>query len=115
VHLNKKSAKIEHGYKMSRNFNLIFFIILLIFSANVFAYHDNKLQRDFSLSVLPLETIIEKALSLHDGRVIEAELDPSNSGGYVYSVNVLDHDGVIWELFYDAVNGDLISRVREEE
>lgn len=63
--------------------------------------------------ILPLEAVIKTATSKKPGRVIEAELKSSRSG-YVYEIELVDKDGVVWELKYDAKTGELISTKEED-
>lgn len=63
--------------------------------------------------ILPLESIIEKARVAHPGRVIEAELE-RRRGNYVYDVELVDRDGVVWELRFDAGTGELLETERED-
>jgi uncharacterized membrane protein YkoI len=62
--------------------------------------------------ILPLETVIKTATAKKPGRVIEAELK-SSRGGYVYEIELVDKEGVVWELRYDAKTGELMSTKKE--
>lgn len=57
--------------------------------------------------ILPLETILEKARKDHPGRVIETELEHKDKR-YVYEIEVVDAEGNVRELYYDAQTGELI-------
>lgn len=63
--------------------------------------------------ILPLERVISMATSKKPGRVIEAELEHSR-GGYIYEIELVDKDGVVWELKYDAKTGEMISTKEED-
>lgn len=56
--------------------------------------------------ILPLEQIIDKALGIKSGRVIETELDEEN-GRLVYELEILDDRGWVWEMEFDAKTGEL--------
>lgn len=62
--------------------------------------------------ILPLEDIIKAVRLRQPGRVIEVELE-SKEGRYVYEVEVLNMQGEVWELYFDAATGELIKRERE--
>jgi len=62
--------------------------------------------------ILPLEQILIKAKAKQPGRVIEVELK-NEDGRHVYEVELLNESGEVWELYFDAVTGELIKRERE--
>src|SRR5690554_8174242 len=51
--------------------------------------------------ILPLETIIEKAMAFRKGDVIDTELERDN-GMLIYEIEILDAQGRVWELELDA-------------
>lgn len=57
--------------------------------------------------ILPLETIIEKSKAFRQGEVIDTELE-REKGMLVYEIEILDDQGRVWELEFDATNGDLL-------
>lgn len=63
--------------------------------------------------ILPLETILERARRQRPGRVLETALEREH-GRYLYSIEMLDDDGRVWELELDAVTGDLLEDRRED-
>lgn len=64
--------------------------------------------------ILPAVEIIQHALDRHPGQVFELELVEAQ-GGYVYEVEILDTDGVLWKLHYDSLTGKLIEAETETE
>ena len=92
---------------------ILLVLLLLIVSGNSHARHDIAIKLESDGKVLSLEKIVEIARQIHDGRVIEAEISTERSG-YVYEVEILDEDGVLWDLKFDARNGDLIGSSKEE-
>ena len=62
--------------------------------------------------ILPLETIIERAKKHRAGRVVETELE-KKSTGYVYEIELVDENGTLWELKFDATSGVLIKSEKE--
>ncbi len=62
--------------------------------------------------IVPLEHILERALSLYPGRVIEVELEYEDER-WVYEIEIVDERGVVWELEFDAGSGRLLEEKRE--
>ena len=54
--------------------------------------------------IMPLEDLLRKIRADHPGRVIEIELEQEHDR-YVYELEVVDDEGVVWELYFDAYNG----------
>ncbi len=57
--------------------------------------------------ILSLENIHQKAHLIQPGRIIESELEKKGKR-YIYEVEILDSNGVVWELKLDAKSGELI-------
>jgi uncharacterized membrane protein YkoI len=74
--------------------------------------HDDAYRLRQRGEILPLERILDRAQSMQPGSVLEVELERKH-GRYVYEVEILDPQGVVWELKLDAGNGELISTHRE--
>ncbi len=64
-------------------------------------------------SIQPLEIILERVQEKQMGRVLEVKLEQEH-GRYIYEIEMLDESGRVWELEYDAVNGELLDRLQEE-
>lgn len=62
--------------------------------------------------IVPLERIVEAAQSIHPGRLIRTEFETKN-GRYIYEIEMLDKDGTVWELKFDAATGAFIKQERE--
>lgn len=60
-------------------------------------------------NIMPLEDIIVKMRRDYPGRIIEIELDEDN-GLYVYEIEYVDDDGMVWDLELDARSGELLKR-----
>lgn len=63
--------------------------------------------------ILPLETILQQARSAHPGKVIEVELERKH-GRLIYEMEILDEQGVVWEMKFDAGNGDILEEERDD-
>lgn len=62
--------------------------------------------------IVPLKRILNGIKHRQGGRILEAELK-RRGDRYYYEVEVLNHQGEVWELKYDARNGQLIKREKE--
>lgn len=60
---------------------------------------------------VPLETILADAMRRVPGKVVEVEVDLEDDE---YEIEVLDADGVVWELEYRASSGALIEIERDD-
>ena len=88
-------------------------LVFSLFSNQVFARHDIAIKLESDGKVLSFEKIVEKAISLHQGRVIQAEILTKDKM-YIYEVEILDEDGVLWDLKFNASDGSLIESSKEE-
>lgn len=64
-------------------------------------------------AIVPLERIVEEAQRIHPGRLIATEFETKH-GRYVYEIEVLDKDGSVWELKFDAATGAFIKEKKED-
>lgn len=64
-------------------------------------------------TILPLEKIIQAARNIHPGRIVEAELDRER-GVYVYEIEIVDNNGRVWEMKFNAKDATLISSEQED-
>lgn len=62
--------------------------------------------------LVPLEEIIDKAKAEHDGQLIEAELK-KRDGIDVYETEILDEEGKVWEMDFNAKTGELLQQSQE--
>ena len=63
--------------------------------------------------ILSLEQILDNARRHHQGRVLEADLKHKHDR-YVYEVELVDDNGHVWEMKFDAMSGDLLKEDRED-
>jgi uncharacterized membrane protein YkoI len=63
--------------------------------------------------ILPLEQILQNARQHRAGRVLEIELE-DKSGELVYEVEILDDNGEVWEMKFDARSGALLEEEQED-
>jgi uncharacterized membrane protein YkoI len=64
--------------------------------------------------IRPLDEIMAEIHQQHPGRILEAELERKREVGYTYEIELLDEEGVVWELKVDATNGELLHVEPEE-
>ncbi len=60
-------------------------------------------------TILPLQTILKKV----QGRILEVELEHER-GLYLYEIEVLNSNGIVTELEFDATTGELIKSKIED-
>jgi len=64
-------------------------------------------------TILPLEFILNQVKIEHPGRILEVSFE-KESEGYVYELELLDREGRVWELEYDAATGKLLEKELED-
>jgi uncharacterized membrane protein YkoI len=62
--------------------------------------------------IVPFGVILNHTRERHPGRVIKVKFEEDGEQ-YRYEVEVLDGEGVVWALFFDARTGDLIETMQE--
>ena len=70
---------------------------------------DHREARELRLSgqILPLERIIEVVRQVKTGIIIETELE-FEKGRYIYEVEILDDEGLVWEIELDAATAEIL-------
>ena len=63
-------------------------------------------------AILPLQQILERARRYHEGRVLETELEQKGRR-YIYEIELVDDQGQVWELKFDAASGELLKEKQE--
>jgi len=64
-------------------------------------------------TILPLEEIVDAARRLHPGRLAEVELKQS-ANRYIYEIEIIDPQGQVWEMKFDAKSAALVSQEQED-
>ncbi len=77
------------------------------------ADHDRALRLREAGDIVPLESILRKARKLQAGTIIEVELEEEHKR-VLYEVDMLDPQGVVWELEFDARTGEEVRRGKED-
>lgn len=63
--------------------------------------------------ILPLQTVLERADVEATGQLLEAELEKED-GTWVYELELLDADGRVRELYYDAGTGERLPEFEDD-
>ncbi|TAJ96489.1 MAG: hypothetical protein EPO39_20185 [Candidatus Manganitrophaceae bacterium] len=74
--------------------------------------HDRAKQLKEAGEILPLERIVEMAKKDRSGQLLEAKLK-EKKGRLIYELELLDKEGIVWELKYDAKSGELLKEKQE--
>lgn len=99
---------------MGRLTRLITAVVVVLISAQSVADDDQSraLQLLQMGEILPLEEILAISRQQIDGHILEVELEQKR-GRMIYEIEMLDHKGRVWELKFDATNGDILKREQE--
>jgi len=105
--------------KSMKTFSLLLMVSLVVFAATtdiVFSKggdHERAKRLREMGDILPLSQILDKVQKDYGGQIIEVELEEEH-GVVIYELEVLDGQGVVWELKYDAKSGTLL-KVEEDD
>jgi uncharacterized membrane protein YkoI len=88
----------------------------LAFATPAWAGEDHNTARALreSGTIVPLEKVVAAASREHDGHLLQVELE-RRGGIYVYEVEFVDPEGVVWKMYFDARDGSLLERDREND
>ena len=64
-------------------------------------------------AILPLEQIVNAAQQMHRGRIVEVDLEKKR-GRYIYEIELVDSNGQVWEMKFDAKDATLISQEKDD-
>jgi uncharacterized membrane protein YkoI len=89
-------------------------VTLLAGAGAAFAFedHDEAKKLKDAGTILPLEQVLVQARRDRPGRVVETELEKKDKR-YVYEIKIVDEQGVVHELKYDAESGRLLKEKKE--
>jgi len=63
--------------------------------------------------ILSLEQILASVRQHHEGRVLNTELE-EDADGYIYEIELVDENGMVWEMSIDARTGALLEDEQED-
>lgn len=94
---------------------LVTISLLVVLSVNLYADddHDEAKRLFESGKILALEVILKKAREVQPGKVLEVEFENKN-GNSVYEIELLNTNGIVFELKFDAKTGELLSTKEED-
>jgi len=75
--------------------------------------HDEAQRLQASGAIVPLEQVLEQARARMPGRLLELELEREH-GMLIYEIEIIDADGIVWELEFNAVNGEFL-RLKQDD
>ena len=89
-------------------------MLLFIFSSTVADSDHNRAKILLEAGkIKPLQQVLKKAQQLHQGKILEVELETKN-GQLVYEIELLIANGQVVELLFDAKTAQHISTKRED-
>jgi uncharacterized membrane protein YkoI len=66
--------------------------------------------------ILPLEQLLTRAQALRPGIPVEVELHAEDDrNAYVYEIEMLDRNGDVWSITFDAETGELVHLDADED
>lgn len=89
-------------------------LFIIIFTSTAMAKDDHevaKLLRD-AKKIKPLETILQQYSKSFADRILEVELETEHDQ-YLYEIELLDQQGIIWKLKVDAMTGTLLTKQKK--
>jgi uncharacterized membrane protein YkoI len=102
---------------MIKHFSIALLWVALALSALLYADEEESYREARHLTrigeILPLQEILKSIQSERRGRVLEVELERKGPR-YVYEIEILDEQGVVWEYKVDAVNGQIVNSELED-
>ncbi|MBF0135348.1 MAG: PepSY domain-containing protein [Magnetococcales bacterium] len=86
----------------------------MVFAGIVAADEDHETARRLvqAGTILPLEKILALHQNIQQGRILEVELE-RHHGRFIYEVEWVNRQGIVWETELDATNGALLKQKRE--
>ena len=98
---------------MGRLISIGLISFLVMGYSNSFAEdHDEAYELLRSGEILPLEKILEISRKQVQGRILEVELEHEDDL-LIYELEILDKEGVVWEIKVDASTGTIIEKEQD--
>ncbi|MCG7982398.1 MAG: PepSY domain-containing protein [Candidatus Thiodiazotropha lotti] len=97
--------------------NMVLLLVVLFTASLLYADGDVGYQEARRLTqsgkIVPLTELLRKIQAERPGRVIEVELE-RHGQTFLYEIEILDEQGLVWEYKLDAVNGELLELELED-
>lgn len=98
--------------KGSSPFDIIQLEQMIIVAESDFTADEIKKLKE-SGNILPLEKVLMEARKVQEGRIIEVELDEEDNA-YIYELELVDENNVVWELEIDAATGKVLKHEQDD-
>lgn len=94
---------------------LILVGLFITFSVSLYADDDHEEAKRLveSGEILALEDVLKSARKIQPGKVLEVELE-TKKGKKIYEIELLNSDGIVFELKFDAKTGKHLSTEKED-
>ena len=87
--------------------------LLLALATGASADHEAAFELARDGKIQPLGRLLEQQQLLRPGRVLEVELERDDDR-LIYEIEVLDSQGTVWELRFDAASGEFLRQGPED-
>ena len=87
-------------------------LMVITYSNGIADDHDEAYELLRSGEILPLEKILEISREQVQGRILEVELEHEDEL-LIYELEVLDKQGIVWEIKVDATTGTIIEKEQD--
>ena len=100
---------------MKNILKLILVGLFITFSISLYADDDHEEAKRLveSGDILALEDVLKSARKIQPGKVLEVELE-TKKGKKIYEIELLNSDGIVFELKFDAKTGKHLSTEKED-
>ena len=102
---------------MPKSVNMALLLLVSLTTTLLYADEDVGYQEVRRLTqsgkIVPLTELLRNIQAEKPGRVIEVELERKGQA-YVYEIEILDEQGVVWEYKLDAVSGEILELELED-
>ncbi len=99
---------------MNRAGRILLLSILICSSGSTLGSEDRLQAKALVMggTILPLLEIIKQVAIDQPGHILEVEFEQKD-GQYIYEIELVDKNGLVWEVKYNAKNGKLLEREQE--
>lgn len=110
IGMTELTSKFELTMKLS-----LFIILFLLYSMPSWSEsdHDRAMHLLEEGKVISLQKVLDKAQIIVPGRILEVELESKNKQ-LVYEVEILNQQGEVMELLFDATTGQHLATEKED-
>ncbi|QEP42405.1 peptidase [Ectothiorhodospiraceae bacterium BW-2] len=95
------------------SFLLLFSVITSASEQEYYPDHEEAIRLRQAGTILPLQQILQQIPPRFGDNLLEVELE-RKQGRYLYEIEILTPHGEVYELYFDASNGQLLQQQRED-